>query len=88
MGAIRSISAAAPAQHRAGVIATFYVVAYLALSVPAVIAGVAVPRLGIELKFRILGRDRHRACAPHSRRTPPQRPENPAFSMHEMTDAH
>ncbi len=55
MGAIRSISAAAPAQHRAGVIATFYVVAYLALSVPAVIAGVAVPRLGIELTFRILG---------------------------------
>ncbi len=36
-----------------------------------------------------LGRSRHRACAPHSRRTPPQRPENPGRSgMHEMTDAH
>jgi predicted MFS family arabinose efflux permease len=53
MGAIRSISAAAPAQHRAGVIAAFYVVAYLALSVPAVIAGLAVPGLGIEPTFRI-----------------------------------
>ena len=55
MGAIRSISAAAPAQLRAGVIAAFYVVAYLALSVPAVIAGVAVPGLGIEPTFRIFG---------------------------------
>ena len=55
MGAIRSISAAAPAQHRAGVLAAFYVVAYLALSVPAVIAGLAVPGLGIEPTFRIFG---------------------------------
>ena len=53
LGAIRSISAAAPAQHRAGVMAAFYVVAYLALSVPSVIAGLAVPRLGIEPTFRI-----------------------------------
>jgi hypothetical protein len=35
MGAIRSISAAAPAQHRAGAIAALYVVAYAALSVRA-----------------------------------------------------
>ena len=55
MGAIRSISAAAPAQRRAGVIAAFYVVAYIALSVPSVIAGLAVPRLGIEPTFRIFG---------------------------------
>ncbi len=55
MGAIRSISAAAPAKHRAGVMAAFYVVAYLALSVPAVIAGLAVPGLGIEPTFRIFG---------------------------------
>jgi len=55
MGAIRSISAAAPDQHRAGVIAAFYVVAYAALSVPSVIAGLAVPRLGIEPTFRIFG---------------------------------
>ena len=54
MGAIRSISAAAPAQHRAGVIAAFYVVAYLALSVPAVIAGRRAG-LGIEPTFRIFG---------------------------------
>ena len=55
MGAIRSISAAAPAKHRAGVMAAFYVIAYLALSVPAVIAGLAVPGLGIEPTFRIFG---------------------------------
>ena len=55
MGAIRAISAAAPAQHRAGVIAAFYVVAYLALSVPSVIAGLAVLRLGIDPTFRIFG---------------------------------
>ncbi len=55
MGAIRSISAAAPADHRAGVMAAFYVVAYIALSVPAVIAGLAVPRFGIEATFRIFG---------------------------------
>ncbi len=35
--------------------AAFYVVAYLALSVPAVIAGLAVPGLGIEPTFRIFG---------------------------------
>ena len=33
----------------------FYVVAYLALSIPTVIAGLAVPGLGIEPTFRIFG---------------------------------
>ena len=36
-------------------IAAFYVVAYLALSLPSVLAGLAVPGLGIEPTFRIFG---------------------------------
>ena len=55
MGSLRSVSAAAPARRRAGVIAAFYVVAYLALSLPSVLAGLAVPGLGIEPTFRIFG---------------------------------
>jgi hypothetical protein len=55
MGAIRSISVAAPAEHRAGVMSAFYVVAYLSLSVPTLIAGLVVPTLGIEPTFRIFG---------------------------------
>jgi len=55
MGAIRSISLAAPAEHRAAVMSAFYVVAYLSLSVPTVIAGLFVPTLGLEPTFRIFG---------------------------------
>jgi MFS family permease len=55
MGALRSVSAAAPAWQRAGVIAAFYVVAYLALSVPSVLAGLVVPGLRIEPTFRVFG---------------------------------
>jgi MFS family permease len=55
MGAIRSISLVAPAEHRAAVMSAFYVVAYLSLSVPTVIAGLFVPTLGIEPTFRIFG---------------------------------
>jgi MFS family permease len=55
MGAIRSISLAAPPEHRAGVMSAFYVVAYLSLSVPTLIAGLVVPELGIEPTFRIFG---------------------------------
>jgi MFS family permease len=55
MGAIRSISIAAPLEHRAAVMSAFYVVAYLSLSVPTIIAGLAVPELGIEVTFQIFG---------------------------------
>ena len=55
MGAIRSISAVAPAEQRAAVMSAFYVVAYLSLSVPTLIAGLVVPELGIESTFRIFG---------------------------------
>jgi MFS family permease len=55
MGAIRSVSLAAPPEHRAAVMSAFYVVAYLSLSVPTVIAGFVVPGLGLEPTFRIFG---------------------------------
>jgi MFS family permease len=55
MGAIRLISTVAPPEHRAAVMSAFYVVAYLSLSVPTLIAGLAVPSLGLESTFRIFG---------------------------------
>ena len=55
MGAIRSVSLAAPPERRAAVMSAFYVVAYLSLSVPTLIAGLVVPQLGIEPTFRIFG---------------------------------
>ena len=53
MGAIRSVSTAAPPEHRAAVMSAFYVVAYLSLSIPTVVAGLVVPSLGLEPTFRI-----------------------------------
>jgi hypothetical protein len=55
MGAIRLVSTTAPVEHRASVMSAFYVVAYLSLSIPTVIAGLVVPALGIEPTFRIFG---------------------------------
>jgi MFS family permease len=55
MGAIRSVSTAAPVDQRAAVMAAFYVVAYLSLALPALIAGLLVPALGLESTFRIFG---------------------------------
>jgi MFS family permease len=55
LGALRALSAAIPADHRASVMSAFYVVAYLSLSIPAVLAGVGVTPLGLESTFEILG---------------------------------
>ena len=55
LGALRSLTAVLPEQHRAEVMSAFYVVAYLSLSVPTLIAGLVVPELGIEPTFRIFG---------------------------------
>jgi MFS family permease len=55
MGAIRLISTTAPPEQRAAVMSAFYVVCYLSLSVPTLIAGLAVPELGLEKTFRIFG---------------------------------
>jgi predicted MFS family arabinose efflux permease len=55
LGGLRNLSAAIPADHRAGVMSAFFLVAYAALSIPAVLAGLAVTPLGLETTFEIFG---------------------------------
>jgi MFS family permease len=55
LGAIRSVSTAAPTEHRGAVMSAFYVVCYLSLSLPAIAAGFAATGLGLESTFRIFG---------------------------------
>jgi predicted MFS family arabinose efflux permease len=55
LGALRALSVAIPHEHRAAVMSAFYVVAYLAISVPAILAGVLVTPLGLEPTFEIFG---------------------------------
>ena len=55
-GAIRSVLQLAPAKHRASVLSVIYVVSHLALSLPAIIAGVVVVGTGsLELTARAYG---------------------------------
>ncbi len=46
-GALRSVVATAPPEHRAGLLTSVYVVSYLAFSLPAVLAGELVPTFGL-----------------------------------------
>ncbi len=55
MGGLRALAAAAPTEDRATVMSAFYVVAYLSLSVPAVLAGLIVTPLGLTRTFRLFG---------------------------------
>jgi MFS family permease len=55
LGALRNLSAAIPPDQRAGVMSAFFVVGYTALSLPAVLAGLAVTPLGLESTFEIFG---------------------------------
>jgi MFS family permease len=52
VGSIRLVGEAAPAAHRASVMAAFYVVAYTAISVPAIIVGFVVRICGTVLSFQ------------------------------------
>jgi MFS family permease len=47
LGAFRTLSALAPPDERAALIATIYIVSYLAFSVPVVIAGIAATHTGL-----------------------------------------
>jgi MFS family permease len=47
LGTFRTLSALAPPSDRAGLIATIYIVSYLAFSLPVIAAGVAVTRAGL-----------------------------------------
>jgi predicted MFS family arabinose efflux permease len=55
LGALRALSAVIPPEHRGSVMSAFYVVAYMSISVPAVIAGFVVTPLGLESTFEIFG---------------------------------
>jgi MFS family permease len=55
LGALRALSVAIPPEHRAEVMAAFYLVAYASLSLPAILAGVLVTPLGLESTFEVFG---------------------------------
>jgi MFS family permease len=55
LGALRNLSAAIPPDHRAGVMSAFFLVAYAALSVPAVLAGLVATQLSLSTTFAIFG---------------------------------
>jgi predicted MFS family arabinose efflux permease len=55
LGALRNLSAAIPPDQRAGVMSAFFLVAYSALSVPAVLAGLVVTRVSLLSTFAIFG---------------------------------
>ena len=55
LSALRALSAAIPPEHRAGVMSAFYVVAYAALSLPAIAGGAVVESLGLRPTFELFG---------------------------------
>jgi predicted MFS family arabinose efflux permease len=55
LGALRALSAVIPAEHRAAVMSAFYVVAYAALSLPAIAGGTVVGSLGVLPTFEVFG---------------------------------
>jgi hypothetical protein len=55
LGGLRALSIRLPAEHSAAVLSAFFVVAYAALSVPAILAGVAVSHITLESTFEISG---------------------------------
>lgn len=55
LGSLRALSAQIPPAHRAGVMSAFFIAAYAALSIPAVVAGFAVGPLGLALTFEVVG---------------------------------
>jgi predicted MFS family arabinose efflux permease len=55
LGALRTLSAVIPPQHRAEVMSALYVVAYASLSLPAILAGILVTPLGLVTTFEIFG---------------------------------
>ena len=55
LGGLRTLVASIPSDHRAAVLSAFYVVAYAALSIPAVLAGIVVTHIGLDTTFEIFG---------------------------------
>jgi MFS family permease len=55
LGGLRGLVGAIPAEHRASVMSAYYIVAYAALSVPALLAGLVVGDLGLTTTFEVFG---------------------------------
>ena len=55
LGGLRALVAAIPPEHRASVMSAFYVTAYASLSIPAVLAGLAVTYISLQATFEIFG---------------------------------
>jgi MFS family permease len=55
LGAVATITAGVDGGHRAGLLAAIFVVGYLAFSVPAIAAGIAAGRIGLERTAEIYG---------------------------------
>ena len=55
LGGLRALVAVIPPEHRAAVMAAFYVAAYASLSVPAVLAGVVVTHVSLQSTFELFG---------------------------------
>lgn len=54
-GTLRSLLPLASAQERAGLLSAFYVESYLAFSLPAILAGLAVPTFGLPMVATVYG---------------------------------
>jgi MFS family permease len=55
LGAVATITRGVAPGHRAGLLAGIFVVGYLAFSLPAIAAGIAVGRIGLERTAEIYG---------------------------------
>jgi MFS family permease len=55
LGALRALTTVIPPEHRASVMSAFYVVAYAALSLPAIAGGILVTSVGILPTFEVFG---------------------------------
>jgi MFS family permease len=55
LGGLRALVESIPAEHRASVLSAYYVVAYGALSAPAILAGIAVSYITLASTFELFG---------------------------------
>ena len=55
LGGLRALLGAIPSEHRASVMSAYYTVAYLSLSLPAVLGGLIVGALGLPVTFEVVG---------------------------------
>jgi MFS family permease len=55
LGAVATITAGVASGHRAGLLASIFVVGYLAFSIPSVVAGVAIGAIGLQRTAEIYG---------------------------------